>query len=172
MNAVNLGFNEDLSGLRNSYMLHLSLDRITLDGDEDNLYWFDLSINGPIFIRNIHNHIASSYNGTVDKCWFSKAWSLHLPKKILMFWWLLWKNKILTWHNLRKRGFQGPCKCPLCHCTGECITHLFIDCIVAKETWEKVLHRLGINTSQNYTSIESCFKLWMDGTKENRCVPF
>jgi hypothetical protein len=45
--------------------------------------------------------------------WFT-FWKSHIFPKVSTFIWLLAKNKILTWHNIRKKGFVGTSMCPLC----------------------------------------------------------
>eukprot|EP00253_Pinus_taeda_P033970 PITA_33970 len=60
--------------------------------------------------------------------WSNKVWdSLFLPK-IKTFLWLLMRNRTLTCDNLRKKGFSGPSRCPMCLAEEETINHLFNSC--------------------------------------------
>lgn len=40
--------------------------------------------------------------------------------------WLVWKNKILAWDNMYKRGFYCPSRCYLCLGSIENVLHLFV----------------------------------------------
>lgn len=66
------------------------------------------------------------------------VWKAEAPPKIKFFFWLLLKGKILTAENLKKRGIQGPSRCPNCCQAEETIQHLFIDCQVAKRCWNNM----------------------------------
>jgi len=60
--------------------------------------------------------------------WFAKFWSPLLPIKNIIFLWLIWRNKNLTWENLQKRNWSGPGYCVLCGDVAEDNTHLFRTC--------------------------------------------
>eukprot|EP00253_Pinus_taeda_P002045 PITA_02045 len=48
-----------------------------------------------------------------DKTW-KEIWENPHWMKVKLFKWLVQQGKILTWDNLRKRGFVGPSRCHLC----------------------------------------------------------
>jgi len=56
-----------------------------------------------------------------------------------MFIWTLAHKSILTGENLRRRGWEGPYRCPLCLHTEETIDHLLINCDFSKEIWRLAL---------------------------------
>jgi hypothetical protein len=60
-------------------------------------------------------------------------WSSKTIPKIDMFTWTLAHKSILTVENLRKRGWEGPYRCPLCCHSEETIDHLLINCDFPKE---------------------------------------
>jgi hypothetical protein len=61
--------------------------------------------------------------------WKSKLWP-----KISTFLWLMVQNRILTWDNLRKRGFIGPSICHLCQQQEETMEHIFNQCPLSGES--------------------------------------
>jgi len=56
-----------------------------------------------------------------------------------MFVWTLAHRSILAGENLRRRGWEGPSRCPLCTQEEENSDHLLLQCAYAKEVWHLVL---------------------------------
>ena len=48
-------------------------------------------------------------------------------------------KSILTSENLRKKGWEGPSRCPLCMAEEETTNHLLIKCPFAVEVWHLCL---------------------------------
>lgn len=69
-------------------------------------------------------------------------WSYKSIPKIDMFTWTMAHKSILTSENLRRRGWQGPSRCPLCMTKEETTDHLLLTCPYAKEVWDIVV-KLG-----------------------------
>jgi hypothetical protein len=61
----------------------------------------------------------------------------HFPSvpKIDMFSWTLTHKSALTSENLKKKGWEGPSRCPLCKDVEETADHLFIECVYTTEVW-------------------------------------
>ena len=64
---------------------------------------------------------------------------------MILFLWLVWKDKNLTWRNLQKKGWQGPGMCFLCGKEEEDNLHMFYLCPFALETLAIVCGKLQIN---------------------------
>jgi len=62
-----------------------------------------------------------------------EMWKGDGMSKVKFFCWMLEHNKVLTYENLKKRGIDGPSKCPLYHMEEETISHLFIECLITLE---------------------------------------
>ena len=73
----------------------------------------------------------------VDPAW-NRIWTTRIWPKISTFTWLLYHQRILTWDNLIKRGFQGPSYYPNCQNHEENIQHLMDSCHMADQLWEKL----------------------------------
>jgi hypothetical protein len=57
--------------------------------------------------------------------------------KISTFLWLLVQNKILTWDNLRQRGFIGPSIFHLCQQQEETMEHILNQCPFSGLIWDQ-----------------------------------
>ena len=58
--------------------------------------------------------------------------------KFKLFKWLVQQGKILTWDNLRKRGFVGPSRCHQCGDQEETTNHLLNRCSFTTIIWNWV----------------------------------
>jgi hypothetical protein len=67
---------------------------------------------------------------------WDKLWNIPQWPKIKIFQWLILHNRILTWDNLRKRGFTGPSRCHLCQTQEETTNHLLDECAYTAELWD------------------------------------
>ena len=74
-------------------------------------------------------------------------WKSIVPLKIVLFAWLVLRNKILTWENLRNGGWEGPRRCVLCGDNEETKCHLFIFCPFAQAIWTVVMRALNFLAS-------------------------
>lgn len=72
-----------------------------------------------------------------DKTW-KDLWNNPHWMKIKLFMWLVQHKKILTWENLRKRGFAGPSRCQLCGLQEETMDHLLNLCSFTSTLWNWV----------------------------------
>lgn len=59
----------------------------------------------------------------IDHVW-QCIWTTGIWPKVSTFIWLLYHQRIITWDNLIKREFHGPCYCPNCQNNEETIQHL------------------------------------------------
>jgi hypothetical protein len=93
------------------------------------------------------------------------VWSHKSIPKIDMFFWTMAHKSILTSENLRRRGWQGPSRCPLCTSEEETTDHLLLNCPFAKEVWENVV-MLGPDKLTRPTSTSDLLSTWA------LCSPF
>ncbi|XP_039123503.1 uncharacterized protein LOC120260129 [Dioscorea cayenensis subsp. rotundata] len=75
-------------------------------------------------------------------------WKRLCPKKINIFNWLAWKDRILTLEKLASRGCNRlpMATCVLCHAAIESVDHLFLHCSLARQVWwyfGRLLNLLG-----------------------------
>jgi ribonuclease HI/exonuclease III len=65
-------------------------------------------------------------------------WKFKTIPKIDLFLWTLGHDSILTGDNLKRKGWAGPFRCPLCLQAEESSPHLFLSCPFSKEVWTLV----------------------------------
>jgi zinc-binding in reverse transcriptase len=104
--------------------------KISLSLDRDKLRW-RLSESGKFTTSEVYNWL--TFREVTDSSadiW----WTLPIPLKVKVFMWFVTQNKILTKHNLVKRGCVGSTLCTMCDET-ETVQHLFLMCNFAKQIW-------------------------------------
>jgi zinc-binding in reverse transcriptase len=104
--------------------------KISLSLDRDKLRWW-LSESGKFTISEVYSWF--TFRGVTDSSadiW----WTLPIPLIVKVFMWLVTQNKILTKHNLMKRGWVGSTLCTMCDET-ETVSHLFLMCNFAEQIW-------------------------------------
>ena len=96
--------------------------------------------------------------GTFDSHSFYHA--LHAPEAVAFLWKIIWGvksprrvaffmctvawDRILTYDNLRKKGFVLAGWCCMCKSDGESVDHLFIHCGAARLLWSLVFRSFGM----------------------------
>jgi hypothetical protein len=85
------------------------------------------------------------------------------------FKWLVLHNRILTWENLRKRGFIGLSWCHLCQTKEETTNHLLDECSYTSEIWDWAA---GIFRQSNRTRGNICATInnWHESYNKNEEV--
>ena len=63
----------------------------------------------------------------------SKIWTIKAPMRVMVFTWLLMRNKILTIDNLMARGWEMANMCYMCRSQSESVQHLFGNCTIATQ---------------------------------------
>ena len=91
--------------------------------------------------KNIHAIPYAAPNSVVWKF----LWSKPFIPKIDIFCQTLAHRSILSGENLKKRGMEGPSRCPLCKNEEETTDHLLPGCPFSKEVWnETMMLNLGV----------------------------
>lgn len=155
--------NNSLKDLRTK----LDKRRIRKAGDSDQLRWGKLE-GGNFTLREAKTHIEDAKHEERFK-WHSKVWDAQLWSKIKTFLWLLMHRKMLTWENLRKKGFIGPSHCPMGGMEEETMNHLFNTCDWADSIWnwaETILQR----TDRVRNSIQETIKNWSGNSSNTQLV--
>jgi hypothetical protein len=93
-----------------------------------------------------------------DPTIWKAIWTSKSIPKIDMFVWTMAHRGILTGENLRRRGWEGPHRCPLCSQEEETTDHLLLSCVYSKEVWQLALG-LQPNTLNLPQEASSCSKI-------------
>jgi ribonuclease HI len=123
------------------------------------------SASGNFSIKEAYCINDNYHNQEADNIW-SKIWSKALWPKVSTFLWLIIHNKILTWDNLRKRGFIGPSMCVLCQSQEETKEHLFNGCHYSQAIWDQGAQIMR-RSNQNRGSIRDTIENWDSITYNN-----
>jgi hypothetical protein len=118
--------------------LERELEQVSLSDREDSINWV-LSPNGQFSTSSLYKHC--SFSGVVDVR-MEELWSSKLPLKIKNFLWLVFRERIQTVDNLKKKRWKGEEKCMFClEC--EFVDHLLFGCYLAVYVWAMVRDVLG-----------------------------
>ncbi|XP_078168507.1 uncharacterized protein LOC144563006 [Carex rostrata] len=90
----------------------------------DQLSW-KWGLRGKFTVKTSYEAMASG--PYIENC-IAKIWKLTAPMRILIFGWLVIKNRILTTNNLTRKGWELPNICYLCRKEAESVRHLFHAC--------------------------------------------
>jgi hypothetical protein len=71
------------------------------------------------------------------------------------------ENKILTWDNLQKKGWEGPNICHLCSRDSETVLHLLVNCNFTQQVWQKIKSGLNIKSAWEGNNLFICFDSWI-----------
>jgi zinc-binding in reverse transcriptase len=93
-----------------------------------------------------------------------KTWTATVTLKIIIFLWLLQKNKILIKDNLSKKGWRGDKKCIFCN-SDETMEHLFVHCSMASGLWVWLARYNNFNLHSHCNNIEELWNL-------KNCIPY
>jgi len=104
----------------------------------------------------------------IDKKW-KEVWDNPHWMKFKLFKWLVLQGKILTWDNLRKRGFVVPSRCHLCGQQEETTNHLLNKCSFTIILWHWVVDVFK-QTDTNVNDIISTLINWMKFFSENEII--
>ncbi|XP_039145636.1 uncharacterized protein LOC120282866 [Dioscorea cayenensis subsp. rotundata] len=104
--------------------------------DKDVRFW-SLNANGSFSVKSFYDRL----NDGGLRCPIAKFfWKGPCPRKVNIFNWLAWKDKILTLENLAKRRCNKlpTDTCVLCHEAVESVDHLFLQCRFSLEVWAQL----------------------------------
>jgi hypothetical protein len=88
-------------------------------------------------------------------------WTWDIALKIRLYTWLAVENKILTWDNLQKKGWEGPSLCHLCSRDSETVLHLLVNCNFTQQVWQKIKSGLNLKTTWEGNNLITCFDSWL-----------
>lgn len=114
---------------------------IQLQPCEDQWTWH-YSKNGEFSVRSAYflelaerKRARATSSRETDNVVWCKLWQANLPTKIRIFAWKALHQGLPLRDNLRKRGWELDCRCPMCGETNETASHALISCTQAKRVW-------------------------------------
>jgi hypothetical protein len=137
----------------------------------DRLLWTGGDGTRRISVSNIYSTILNSANIPNITGWRKGLWKWKIPLKVKLFTWLVDKNKISTWDNLLRKGWNGPNICQLCYKDEEIVSHLFIHCEFARKVWNFISLDRQLTTTWQGISIADCFVNWLSSERAHKLLP-
>eukprot|EP00253_Pinus_taeda_P014556 PITA_14556 len=108
---------------------------IRRSGTKDVLAWNLPRAPSPVRVKDIYAALSIKQALTVHQIFPFSLWKAACPLKMVLFSWLLFWNRNLTWEVLQKKGWQGPGRCTLCSSADETNHHLFFQCQASLQIW-------------------------------------
>lgn len=122
-----------------------------------NKKWWKLTGNYSFSVKSFYNFL----NDGGLRCSIVRFfWRNSCPKKINIFNWLGWKNKILTLENQESRrcNWLPTATCVLCHSAIELVDHLFLQCSFARQVWDYFVRLLHLPDSPLF--LQMAWDVW------------
>jgi hypothetical protein len=134
--------------------------QVNLSHERDRPVW-KWTKNGIFSVKSMYNHLCR--HGRARS--FKHLWKSRIPLKIKIWLWLIWHNAIATKDNLLKRNWSGSASCQFCH-QNETISHLFFECVAAKDVWSTVAVAIGANDRPgNFTQFFNWFPRFVPASR-------
>ena len=108
---------------------------LTFSMEGDTLTWAGVMKEGTLVVKHVYFNITLFHNLNHMSMGFEGFWKRNFPTKVLLFRWLVWREKILTWDNLTRRGYHSPSRCIFCREAEESINHIFFTCPWTVHLW-------------------------------------
>ena len=158
--AKDLLLDGEWKDISNTFIRNMVLNGIHLSADSDSLLWEFNKKDGKISVAKAYECIVNSHNPVLSSRLYTSFWSRLLPRKIGCFLWLVLKNKVLTWDNIKKKGKIGPGICSLCYTNEETVHHLFSRCLIWKSILDLLCDQLQFYIPPEVDTIEEFMDHW------------
>jgi hypothetical protein len=142
------------------YRQALDSPGILLTSTEDELRWEGGDGKGFPTAKKLYKALADVLWAPVIQDWTFKLWSWQLALKVKLFFWLLLKNKLLTWDVLSGRGWEGLSFYILCRNNQETSQHLFITCPFTHKIWTHLEGMLKTKLTWEGQSVDEYLSLF------------
>lgn len=96
-----------------------------------------------IFNRKFENAGADQPSTSGDALW-KRLWKLQVPPKVEVFWWGVFHEFLSARHILWRRHIEPVVFCETCGASEETISHVLLDCTVAKDFWRHTRMATGV----------------------------
>ena len=148
-------------------MKHLHICHV---GQRDNLVWSMKMKTGNIIVVDTYNFLSSREAQQGEHPVLYAFCRTKIPIKNILFSWLVYHNKNLTWENLHKRQWHGPSICTICRMDVENNNHMFLKCQHTLQVSKKLSSLIGFPYIQ-YDCIVDSMKWWSTQKIAWRIIP-
>lgn len=106
---------------------------------EDKLIWKGYRGRSTVYVNDIYRQLHQLSSIQQDIIFPTIFWKTGCcPHKIIIFAWLVFYNKNLTWDNLQKKNWNGPAICLMCKSNEENIIHIFLNYLQSHGIWKNL----------------------------------
>lgn len=98
-----------------------------------------------------------------------QLWKVACPLKMILFSWLVFRNRNLTWEVLQKKSWHGPGRCAMCQNAAETNLHMFFQCASSLCIWYELSLSFGF-PYLIFSSVQDGFKWWSEQSLSRRTL--
>eukprot|EP00253_Pinus_taeda_P011741 PITA_11741 len=98
-----------------------------------------------------------------------QLWNVACPLKMILFSWLVFRNRNLTWEVLQKKSWHGPGRCAMCQNAAETNLHMFFQCASSLRIWYELSLSFGF-PYLIFSSVQDGFKWWSEQSLSRRTL--
>eukprot|EP00253_Pinus_taeda_P002292 PITA_02292 len=144
-----------------SIRLELQGLAIRCSGSKDVLAWYLPRAPSPACVKDLYAALSLGPEISNQQIFPFSLWKVTCPLKMILFSWLLFRKRNLTWEVLQKKGWQGPGKCALCQNAEEPNFHMFFQCPTSQQIWYELSISLDF-PHYGFSSVQDGFFWWSD----------
>lgn len=157
MDEEDLSLSPSMRPVWSSAIQNFSSKDVHRFGNKDELVWALSKLSQPIRVKDIYNAMTACLPAGSDPIYPHSLWKVTCPLKMILFSWLVFSNKNLSWEVLQKKGWNGPSKCSMCLSDLESNVHMFFQCASTLQIWYALSlsfcfpHRVFASVQEGYT---------------------
>lgn len=127
-------------------------------GTKDELIWSPKNKILPISVRFLYSVLSADIPPS-PSIFPVILWKAPSPLKSILFSWLLFSNKNLSWEVLQKKGWHRLGRCHLCLAEAETNYHMFFQCAASSAIWYE-LSLIYVFPHWCFSSVQEAFLWW------------
>lgn len=128
-------------------------------GSYDELIWSKQNSSLTLRVKDLYEAASSSLQVQPSPIFPFKFWKVSCPLKAILFSWLVFFNRNLTWEVLQRKGWSGPSRCVMCGLASESNDHIFFQCPASALIWHDLSTAHGF-PPQVFPSVQEAFRWW------------
>lgn len=157
--AETLDLNVDLAPQWDKVIWSMRNRGIFRTEEVDQIIWKGYKGRSSVYVKDIYNLLQLDKSNPPDIIFPLTFWKLCFPIKVILFAWLVFHNKDLTWDNLQKRNWSELAICHIFKSNEEKNYHIFLICPYSLKIWKCLTDHFGFNRI-SFPSIKDAFQWW------------
>ena len=144
-----------------SVIQNLTSKGIQRMGNKDKLVWSISKSTQPVRVKDIYTAMIDGLPVDTASMFPMPLWKVTCPLKSILFSWLVFSNRNLSWEVLQKKGWNGPGRCSMCLSDHETNVHMFFQCAHTLQIW----YELSLSFCFPYcvfASVQEDYRWWSE----------